>query len=77
MTAEQLNKEQFITHELTEICKIINNHICGLDYFINSINDEYVKIWYKNNSGYYYINVCITADSIGCIVIDVIRKIIY
>lgn len=77
MTTNRNKRVEFITKELNEVCKSIDSKICNLTYYENIKHDEFVRIWYKTCSGYWYKDVCITADSIGCIAIEVIQKIIY
>lgn len=67
-----MNKSTFIKNELYNLLKAIDKNITKCEYAITEYNVEYVIVWFENK---YQRKICITADSIRAIAIDVIKNI--
>lgn len=72
MKYEQKRKYEFVKYKLQPLLQEIEYNIIKAEYAITEYNEEYVIITYENN---FKRKICVTADSIKAIVIDVIRQV--
>ena len=69
----QLEKSQFVGQELFKLIQKLDNTVTNVMYqYING--EEMVYVQYKDLSRK---RVNVTADSLGCLAIEVIKKVIY
>lgn len=70
-------KAKFVTTELTELLKAMDNKIHSCTYAVNDNGEEIVTVWDniygEPNCG---LQVYVTADSLAQLTIDVIKKVI-
>lgn len=72
MNKEYIEKKYFVEKSLKDLLWHINNEIDRVKYEkVTPSNEEYVDIYYINN---YRKRICVTADSLKAIVIDVLRN---
>ena len=69
---EYQEKYMFTVGELKKLCKVINPKIVNVYYTKHENNEEEITISFENG---YKKKVCVTADSLKAMVVDVMKEI--
>ena len=69
---EYTEKYFFTVQQLVGVARAINKNVDYLRYFITDTNEEYVSIIYDNGDGK---KVCVTADSLRALALDVLKEV--
>ena len=69
---EYQEKYMFVVEELKKACKVINPKIRNVHYTKHENGEEEVVVTFENG---YKKKICVTADSLKAIALDVIREI--
>lgn len=73
-TQEQLRKADFVRGELTMLLTAADESIVSCVFHVTSEGEELVDVIYRNH---YHRNVCVSADSLMAIALDVLRAVCF
>lgn len=73
-TQEQLRKADFVRGELTMLLTSADESIISCVFHVTVEGEEFVDVIYRNH---YHRNICVSADSLMAIALDVIRAVCF